>query len=457
MPVDGSFGVKGTTFDAPDLGQVRIREDALVVIDAEGSITQALESDDPGYAETEARLRREGSLTVLGEGQYLFPGFIDLHIHAPQWPQSGTALDVPLAEWLNTYTFPLEARYEDQRFARDVYGSLVESLLANGTTTAVYFATTHLPASRILADICLQRGQRALVGRVAMDSPETCPDFYRDPSARAAIEDTRALIDYVNGLPGNSGLVRPIVTPRFVPSCTDELLGGLGDVVGETGAHVQTHCSESDWAHGYGLERFGRTDTATYDAFGLLTRRTVLAHSNLITLDDMDTIVAAGAAVAHCPLSNAYFANAVFPLRESLDRGLHVGLGTDISGGPATSIRRTMTDAVVASRMREDGVDATVDPSRRGVAGSRVTLAEAFWMATTGGGVALDLPVGLLSPGYAFDAMIIDTKVEDSDLLLWPSLDTGSDVFEKSMHHATRRNVVRVWVQGSEVRSVTGR
>ena len=453
MGATGVAGIRGTAFDAPDLGRVRIREDALFLVGTGGLIEQILQSDDSTYEDWIARLRGEGSLTELSDGQYLFPGFVDTHIHAPQWPQSGKALDVPLADWLNTYTFPLEARYQDQGFALQVYDSLVESMLANGTTTAVYFATAHLPATKLLAEICSQYGQRALVGRVAMDSPETCPDFYRDPSAAAAIEETRELIEHVRQLSANDGLVLPVITPRFIPSCTDALLDGLGGVAGETGAHVQTHCSESDWAHQYGIDRFGQTDTATYDDFGLLTRRTILAHSNLITADDMESITAAGAAVGHCPLSNVYFANAVFPLREALDRGVHVGLGTDISGGPAVSVLRTVSDAVVVSRMREDGVDASIDPSLRGIAGSRVTLAEAFWVGTTGGGIALELPVGVLEPDYSFDAIVVDTTVDDSNLRTWPEFDTLFDVFQKSMYHATRRNIVKVWVQGNEVRS----
>src|SRR6185437_7695384 len=136
----------------------------------DGAIT-AIHRHGSAAASTEAeRFAATGDLVTLGTTQYLLPGFVDLHIHAPQWPQLGKALDLPLEEWLQVYTFPLESRYADVEFARTVYGSLVDGLLANGTTTAVYFGTLHLPATRILADICLQRSQRALIGRVAMDN-----------------------------------------------------------------------------------------------------------------------------------------------------------------------------------------------------------------------------------------------------------------------------------------------
>jgi guanine deaminase len=289
-----------------------------------------------------------------------------------------------------------------------------------------------------------------------MDSAETCPDYYRDNSAAAAISETRQLIEYVRGLRGNdAGLVLPVVTPRFIPSCTDELLRGLGDVVADTNCHVQTHCSESDWAHGYGIDRFGQTDAKTYDDMGLLTRRTVLAHSNFVTSEDMRVIAGAGSAIAHCPLSNVYFANAVFPLREALDGGVHVGLGTDISGGPSPSIYSAARNAVAASRLREDGTDATVATGSRGITGVRVSSAEAFWLATTGGGIALDLPIGVLDKGFSFDAQVVDTAAPDADLMVWPELDTDHDVLEKMIHNAGRGNVAQVWVQGASVKATS--
>jgi guanine deaminase len=125
--------------------------------------------------------------------------------------------------WLHKYTFPLEARYADLDFARQAYETLVTDLLATGTTTALYFATIHREASQLLADICIEKGQRALVGKVVMDDPAACPDDYRDRSTATALADTRALIDYVRGMEGD-GRVMPVVTPRFIPSCTDEAL-----------------------------------------------------------------------------------------------------------------------------------------------------------------------------------------------------------------------------------------
>ncbi len=443
------FSLRGTIMHTPERGTCDVVERALVEVGADGAITRVLKPDDAEYETALEEARTAGRLTELSGNQYLLPGLIDLHIHAPQWPQLGKSLHLPLYDWLQNCTFPLEAKYADTAFADRVYGSLVSSLLANGTTTAVYFATAHLEATQRLADHCIEKGQRGFVGKVVMDDPEQCPDYYRDASAAQALDETVAFIEYVRGLDGNgSELVRPIVTPRFIPSCSDDALSGLGAIAHDHKCHVQTHCSESDWEHSFVLDRHGKTDTQSLADFGLITRHTVLAHSNFISDPDMDLIGNVGAGIAHCPLSNFYFSNAVFPLRAALNKGLHVGLGTDISGGHSASMLHACRYAVAASRALEDGVDAALAAETRGRANARIDFMEAFWLATAGGAQALDLKVGRFAPGYRFDAMLVDAGVEDSSLLVWDDLDTAEDVFQKIVYTAERNNIRKVWVDG---------
>lgn len=446
-----SFALCGTIMHTPSRGSVTIVEDALIEV-SEGVIAAVTAPGTADYQRRKAAAESAGRLTRLTASQVLLPGLVDLHIHAPQWPQLGKALHLPLNEWLQKNTFPLEARYADAEFARRVYAGMVDDLLANGTTTAVYFSTIHLEASTALADICLTKGQRAFVGRVAMDDPEQCPDYYRDPSPAAGIGATAEFIARVRDLKGNGdGLVRPVVTPRFIPSCTDELLSGLGALAVEHGCHVQTHCSEGDWQHAFVLDRLGKTDAVSLDGFGLLSRHTVLAHSNFISDDDMAVIGARGSGIAHCPLANAYFSNAVFPLRRALDRGLNVGLGTDISGGHSASLYDACRYAVLASRMLEDGVDPRRPAAERGSPGSRIDFREAFWLATAGGGEVLDVPVGRLAPGWRFDAQLIDTDVPESNLRVFAGIDSLEDAFQKIVYNATRANIRKVWVDGRVV------
>jgi guanine deaminase len=441
----------GNALHTPMRGRIEFLRGVLIEADAGGTIQGIHREKTPQAAAAAVRHRAAGSLVTLEKHEYLLPGLVDLHIHAPQWPQLGLALDLPLEEWLQACTFPLEARYGETGYAQRVYESLVDALLANGTTTAVYFGSIHLAATQTLADICLRRSQRALIGRVAMDDPGQCPDYYRDPDAGTAEAETRAFIGYVRSMPGNQrGLILPVITPRFIPSCTDELLRGLGRLARDTGCHVQTHCSESDWAHEFVLARFGVTDTTALERFGLLSRRTILAHGNFIDGPDVATILDTGAGIAHCPLSNVYFSDAVFPLRRMLDQGVHVGLGTDISGGASPSILENARHAVIASRSLESGVDPKLSRKLRRSPESRIDAATAFWLATAGGGIALDLPIGVFQEGYQFDAVVLDGQTPDSNLHLEENA-TPEEVLQKIVYHATRADIKEVWVANRRV------
>lgn len=439
-------------FHAPVRGAIDPFDDTLIAIGDNGTILSVTRPGEPGYDEAKQGAGRTGRLATLPAGTVLLPGFVDLHIHAPQYAQLGRGLDVPLEVWLHKYTFPLEARYADMTFARRVYRRLVEDLLANGTTTALYFATAHVEASNVLADICRERGQRALVGKVAMDDPAGCPDYYRDASPEAAVEGTRAVIDHIRAMPGNAdGRVLPVVTPRFIPACTDAALQGLGDLARQCGCRVQTHCSESDWAHGHVLARHGMTDAASLDRFGLLAKGGVLAHANFLTPEDMELLAARKSAVAHCPVSNAYFAGSVFPLRAALEKGIRVGLGTDISGGPIATMFDAMRGAVMVSRMLESGVDPDLPPkARSNRVGARIDFREAFHLATAGGGAALDLPVGRFEPGCHFDAIAVDCEAAQGGIRLWGG-ETGQDLLQTILYTASRPNLARVWVGGAQV------
>lgn len=444
--------ILGTFFHAPVRGEIERLDDTLLELGDDGRIIAVTRPADPGHATKRRAAEAAGTLEKIAPGRYLLPGFVDLHVHAPQWPQIGKALHVPLEVWLQTHTFPLEARYADLAFAEAAYRGLVEDLLSNGTTTALYFATVHRPATRLLADICLEKGQRALIGKVVMDNHDQCPDFYRDATTDEALEGTHDLIAYIGAHPANrGGLVLPVVTPRFIPSCTDAALAGLGEIAHECGCHVQTHCSESDWEHSYVLDRHGMTDADSLDRFGLLTRHTVLAHGNFLSDANFATVKARGSAVGHCPYSNYYFSNAVFPLRRALEKGVRVGLGTDISGGPSASMFDAVKYAVASSRALDDGVDASLPAAARGVSASRIDWRLAFHLSTAGGAEALDLPVGSFRPGNSFDAMEIDPTARAGSIHLIEGIDGPDDALQKTLYTATKANIARVFVAGRTV------
>ena len=445
-----TLAVAGTLMQTPEPDRLTVA-DAVVEVDNAGAIVAVHDrSTSEGATSGRAALDSATERVDLAEGTVLMPGLVDLHIHAPQWPQLGTGLDLPLERWLFDYTFPLEARYADAEFAATVWDDLVPSLLAMGTTTAVYFSSNHLQATTALARACARHGQRALVGRVAMDHPAGTPEWYRDATANAGVEASAASIEAVTAV--GSPLVEPIITPRFTPACTDALLEGLGELAAATGVRVQTHCAESDWHCEYALDRFGVSDSTALNRFGLVRPRTVLAHSDHLTADQMVLVAGRGAGVAHCPLSNAYFANAVFGVRRALAAGVGVGLGSDIAGGARPGLLGVCQDAVTVSRMLEDGVDPALGATDRGVPESRIDTVTAFWLATAGGAAVLDLPVGLIEPGRHFDAIAVRTDRPGGAIRLWDGLDDDARAFEKVIRLATADDISHVWVDGASVK-----
>ncbi|PZL70657.1 guanine deaminase [Enterococcus plantarum] len=443
------FIVKGTGFSSIDSKNVKAFENCLFCISEEGTVGAIISPEEKEYQALIKEYSEKNKFQELTHGQFILPGFIDLHIHAPQWAQAGTALDLPLYDWLNTYTFPLEAKFSDRHFAETVYSDLVSQLIKNGTTTALYFATVHRQSSLRLAEICSEKGQRGLVGKVVMDDPEQNPEYYRDATANEALAETELFIQEVLELNKRTPQgVYPVVTPRFIPSCTDDSLKGLGALAAKYDVHIQSHCSESDWAHSFVQERFGKNDAFALNDFGLLTEKAIMAHCGFLSDDDMALFADKGTAVAHCPISNAYFGNAVTPIAKLLNNyKIETGLGSDISGGFSPSLFDNIRQAVISSRMLEDGVDKECCSEKRGVAGSSISLNEAFYLATAGGGESLSLPIGKLAVDYAWDVQIVDSKT----LPIFSEEEPLLSIFQKILYLSRPEHIHEVWIQGKKV------
>lgn len=438
-----------TAFTSRSPQEVSSLEDCLFCLDSEGVIRRILKPQDAEYDNVLAAYKGSEKFRELADGQYFLPGFIDLHIHAPQWAQAGTAMDIPLQDWLDTYTFPLESKFSDLDFARKVYQDLVTTLLANGTTTALYFATIHKEASYLLAQICADKGQRGLIGKVVMDDKEENPEYYRDESTEAALADTESFIQQVLELNKTTKQgVYPVVTPRFIPSCTDEALAGLGELAKKYDTHIQSHCSESDWEHHFVHERMYKSDTFALHEMGLLQDKAVMAHAVFLSDEDAGLFAETGTAIAHCPISNVFFSNGVLPVARFTQKGIDIGLGTDISGGFSPSLYDNIRQAVIAARMLEEGVDSALPAAERGLPKSRISANEAFFYATAGGGQSLSLPIGRLEENYLWDVQVIDVNAPNAKLPIFDAEISIEDLLHKILFLSRPENIREVWVQG---------
>ncbi len=443
-------GILGNAFYSTDFDSVKYIESGIILFDTSGMITDIVELQDPAYDNIKNEMVQEGCLRVLDDSEVILPGFVDLHIHAPQWVQAGLALDRPLEVWLNEYTFPLEAKFKDLSFSKRVYQDIVSTTLKNGTTTAVYFATVDRKSSILLAKVCGDLGQRGLVGKIAMDDESNCPEYCIDSSARVAKQETESFIQEMLELKNQYiQKVYPVVTPRFVPSCTTECLIEMGKLAKKYDVHVQTHSSESDWAHQYSKDMYGMTDLETLYNFGLISRKSLIAHAPFLEDDDLRLMVETGCTIAHSPLSNAFFANSVLPVCQFKDAGVSIGLATDISGGYSPSMYQAIRQAVISSRMLEGGVDPSLSSQTRGRKKSSITFNNAFYLATVAGGEALDLSIGKLEKGFSMDIQVV--KI-DSNIPRYFEEARSEDLLHKILLLAESSNVAEVWVQGVQVK-----
>lgn len=435
--------LQGSYYTTIDENQVGYQADSLVCINDEGKIARIVLAGDDDYQLIVNDAKQQGTLVSLSDDQVLLPGFIDLHVHAPQWPNAGLALDRPLYEWLEEYTFPLEAKFKDAKYAHLVYDNLVETLLANGTTTALYFGSVDNTGNLELVKSCLTHHQRGFVGKVVMDNPDQTPAYYRDESATTALSETENFIHEVATLNENQTIpVTPVITPRFLPSCTDDVLAGLGKLAAKYDLPIQSHCSESDWENGYALATHGKRDATVLDEFGLLTDKSVMAHGTLLNGEDIQRFKDRGVGIAHCPISNVYFGNAVLPAKKLLSENVKVGMGTDISGGYDPSVYQNIRQAIMSSRLLNDGVDSEITPDLRGKHDSAITAKNAFYMATVGGAKSLNLVTGQIKEGYIADLQIVHAK--------YPTFgqQVPEDTFEKLMYQTTASEIDHVMTQG---------
>jgi guanine deaminase len=390
------------------------------------------------------------TIKLPGQG-FFFPGFIDTHTHAPQHPNTGLFGKTTLLDWLQTYTFPMESSFSDLAKAQRIYSNFVARTLSHGTTTCAYYATIHVPATNLLADICLKKGQRALVGRVCMNS-ELSPEYYRDKSVESSVADSKASIEYIRSIDPAGEIVRPIVTPRFAPSCTEECLSKIGQLAKKEDVYVQTHISENVNECALVKELFpeSRSYTHVYETHGLLGDKTILAHAVHLSQEERDTIKEMGAKISHCPASNTAITSGCCPVRTLLEEGHTIGLGTDVSGGFHPSILENVRQAIWVSRHLS---------IQTGENAAKLSTEEALYLATRGGAAVVGLQdkVGGFEVGMEWDAQMISLgEVEEQggdgsfaagpvDVFGWES---WNDTVEKWVYSGDDRNTVAVWVKG---------
>lgn len=422
---------RARVLDAPEDpfrgGALRVEDDAGLLVGADGEI-----ADRGRFAEVQARHGTE-PISDLTDG-LLLPGFIDTHVHFPQARIIGD-LGMPLLEWLERSALPEEARFADLGYAQEVAAEFVSGLADAGTTTALVFGAHFAPAVDALFTAASARGLRITSGLVVGDRLLR-PELHTTPER--AYEEGLALANRWHG----EGLNRYAVIPRFALSCTDELLASCAALhAAVPGSWFTSHVNENTAEIATVRDLFGCSYVDSYDRHGLIGPRTVLAHNVHPTDPELERLATGGAAVAHCPTSNAALGSGLFPLHRHLAHRVPVALGSDVGAGTGYSLFKEGLQAYFMQRLR-------------GVDGVPLTSAHLLYLATTAGAAALGLErlLGDLSVGKRFDA-----------LWLRPSpgspLDVGlrcakgpEEALARAFAQGVSSDVAGVWVDGVRIK-----
>ncbi len=414
---------KGNIIFTPTKDSFEIHENSYIMVE-DGKVVKISKDLDNSYKK----------VTVKDFGDSLIiPGFVDIHLHAPQYSNRGLGMDDELIPWLNNYTFPEEGKFKELEYSKVVFSNLLHDLWRFGTTRSVVYSSIFKESTGLLMDMFIQSGLGAYVGKVNMDK-NTAP--YLTENTKESIAATEELILKYKD---KSNLVKPIITPRFVPTCSADLMKGLGDLAKKYNIPVQSHLNENTSEVTWVGELFpdSKNYSSVYDEFGLFGQTTtIMGHCVYNNKDEMELMADKQVYVAHCPYSNLNLSSGMMKTREYLDLNIPVGLGSDISGGHSLNMTSVISAAIRMSKMVWLDSDKKLAP---------LTLSEAFYLATKGGG-SLFGKVGSFEEGYEFDALIIDDRslIFGSDLSL-------NERLQKYIYIGDDRNILERYVNGHKI------
>ena len=366
----------------------------------------------------------------------LLPGLVDTHVHYPQVRAIG-ALGMPLLEWLERCALPEEARLASVDYAREVAAEFVFGLVSAGTTTALAFGSHFAPAVDTLFTEAERVGLRITSGLVVSD--RGLPEVLLTTPERA-YDEACALAARWHG----RGRLRYAATPRFSYSAGDELLDACAAVLKDvSGCWFTSHVNENPAEVAEVAELFvgALHYVDTYDRHGLVGERSVLAHNLHADDDELAVLAARGAAVAHCPTSNAALGSGLFPLRRHVEHGVRVALGSDVGAGTGFSLLK-------------EGLQAYFMQSLLGRDGLPLTSTHLLHLATRAGALALGLgeQVGDLGVGRQFDAVWVRPLADDPLDVGLRHAATPEDALAKIFALGGDSDLAAVWVAGDRVK-----
>lgn len=376
--------IRGVLVDFPQAGKIRHEAKGALAIGKDGRIL---------WRGPFSKLKREWQkLATHDYGESLIlPGFVDAHIHFPQY-RLLAAPGKDLLDWLNRFTFPEEGRYSKKAHAVQAADLFLDTLIAHGTTSALAFSSMHEVAADALFAAAQARSMALITGKTMMD--RNCPAPVRDEAEESAIASARLIAKW-HGLER----LQYAVTPRFAITSTPEQLANAGELLrANPTCLMQTHLSESHPEIETVKKLFPKAKDYTdiYDRFGLLGQNSFFAHGIHLSPRELARLAETGSKVVHCPTSNTFLGSGLFNLRRTQAAGVGAGLATDVGGGTSYSMLATMGEAYKVAMLN----------------GIKLTAAEEFHWSTQGNAGLLGLgnEIGTLDAGKFADIAVIDPE-----------------------------------------------
>ena len=413
-----SYAIKGDFIWTEEPSRFRTMRNGYLVVD--NGVIESLTEECP-----------ENYDIIDYSGHLIIPGLSDLHLHAPQYAYMGLYMDEELLTWLEKHTFPEEAKYGNIGYAEKAYTAFVKDLLSGPTTRLSAFGTIHADSTLLLMRLLDEAGFYGFAGKVNMD--RNSPDYLSEDTDVSISETIR----FLDSAEGN---IKPIITPRFIPSCSDKLLRKLGMIAKERNLPVQSHLdenlSEVEWVKE--LCPWSTSYSDAYDHFGLLGNTpTIMAHVVWPSDDEIALLSERDVFVAHAPSSNTNLSSGISPVRKFMKNGVKTGLATDVSGGSSLSLFRVMQDAIGVSKLRWRLKDDSDSP---------LTTSEAFFLASKGGGAFFG-KVGSFEAGFDADFSVLDESLINTPL---DGLSV-SERLEMYIYRAADKPVFAKYIKGKKV------
>ncbi len=408
----------------------------------EGDPTEAAETNEAVVIE-DGRIAAVGSASdllaanpeseVKDYGNHLImAGFVDPHVHYPQTAMIAS-WGKRLIDWLNTYTFPEEMKFESPEYAAEIADRYLDLTAAHGTTTMSSFCTIHPESVDAFFSAAQARGQRVVAGKTCMD--RNAPDGLRD-TVQTAYDQSQALLEKWHGIDRLSYAV----TPRFSPTSTPEQLEAMGALWAEyPHCLMQTHlCEQTDeieWVRS--LFPNARDYLDTYEKYGLLGRNGLYGHVIHLESRERDRLREVDAALIHCPTSNTFIGSGLFDMEGLMREGHRVGLATDTGGGSSFSMLHTMAAAYEIGQLR----------------GTPLHPAQLLWLGTVGSARTLRMDdfIGNIAPGMEADLVVIDLASTPAIAQREAHADTLWEAVFPTIMMGDDRAIAEVWIGGTRV------